>query len=147
MKTFKTIELEKKLFNTFSDVYSCFEVTIGFLGKERVDFITYDSNDIFRCFEIKVSKQDFNSNAKKSFVGNFNYYVMPHELYEELKEQIPSEIGVYTDDEKYWNKRQLTCVKNAKKQELKCNSNILKNSLIRSLSREANKLQKIKELI
>lgn len=114
-------------------VFGCFEVTIGWFGNERVDYITYDTKGIWRCYEIKVSVSDFRSKAKKTFCGHFNYYVMPEELYEKVREEIPPHIGVYVG-------RNL--VKRAKKQELGANEQVLKDSLIRSLYREASKVLK-----
>jgi hypothetical protein len=95
--------------------------------------MTYDTKGIWRCYEIKVSKADFYSKAKKTFVGHFNYYVLPTELYEEVKNDIPSHIGVYLGNHS---------VKRAKKQALAVDEQVLKNSLIRSLSRETGKLLK-----
>lgn len=66
-------------------VFGCFEVSIGWDSREIVDFITYKTNNEFRCYEIKVSKSDFHSKAKLSFVGDYNYYVMPVTLYQELR--------------------------------------------------------------
>jgi hypothetical protein len=105
-------------------------VTIGWFGKERVDYITYDTKGIWRCYEIKASKADFHSKAKKTFFGQFNYFVMPKELYEEVKDDIPNHIGVYVSG---------SCVKKAKKQELGIDEQILKDSMIRSLCREVDK--------
>ncbi len=132
-KTELTLELEKKLYSNTSKqgVFGCFEVTIGWFGKERVDYITYDTKGIWRCYEIKVSKSDFNSKANKTFVGHFNYYVMPNELYEEVKDKIPKHIGVHNGS---------YCIKNAKKQELAVDEKILKDSLIRCLYRDAEKV-------
>lgn len=48
------------------------------------------------CFEIKVSLTDFKSKNGHNFIGNLNYYVMPYELYKEVKELIPANIGVVT---------------------------------------------------
>lgn len=79
--------------------YGGFEVTIGKgYGKERVDFITMNSKREFRCYEVKVSKSDFKSKCALSFLGDFNFYVMPTALYWEVKEDIPESIGVYTVD-------------------------------------------------
>jgi hypothetical protein len=111
-------------------VFGCFEVTIGWFGNERVDFITYDTKGIWRCYEIKVTKADFNSKAKNTFIGHYNYYVMPEELYEQVKDEIPKHIGVYIKG---------VCRKNAKKQELGVDEQILKDSMIRSLCREVHK--------
>ncbi len=128
-KTDLTLELEREIWDAThkQGVFGCFEVTIGWWGKERVDYITYDTKGIWRCYEIKVSKSDFRSKAAKTFIGHYNYYVMPSELYEEVKDEIPSHIGVYVNR---------ACVKNPKKQELGIDEQVLKDSLIRSLSRE-----------
>jgi hypothetical protein len=55
-----TKELENNIWKTTrkQGVFGCLEVTIGWFGKERVDYITYDTNDIWRCYEIKISKSD-----------------------------------------------------------------------------------------
>ena len=131
-KTTETKKLELAIFKATNKqgVFGCFEVTIGWDGKERVDYLTYDTNGVWRCYEIKVSKSDFYSKAKKTFVGNYNYFVMTKELYEIVKDEIPSHIGVYIED---------CLIKRAKKQELLVSEETLKNSLIRSLSRENSK--------
>ena len=134
-KTELTKELEIAIANETSDWFGCPEVTIGWYGKQRVDFMTMDSKEIFRCFEIKISKSDFRSIHGHNFIGNFNYYVMPKELYVEVEKEIPKHIGVYT-----WNGRNLRLIKRPSKQELKVDINILKNSMIRSLYRDARKI-------
>jgi len=115
-------------------VYACFEVTIGFNAKkgkkERVDYMTMNSKHEFRCYEIKISKSDFHSKCKNTFVGHFNYYILTKELYEQVKDEIPNHIGVYLGD---------YCVKKAKRQELGISIDILKDSMIRSLCREFQK--------
>ncbi len=152
MKTKETLELEKKIRQATHKmgVFQCFEVTIGYAGDERVDFMTYDTKGIFRCYELKVSKADFHSNAAVSFVGHYNYYVLTRNLYEQVKDEIPDWVGVYIGD---------YCVKKAKKQDLSgreyrthrtinCRStevsipwtDLLKESMIRSLYRDSDKL-------
>ncbi|AIW03599.1 hypothetical protein CPT_Moonbeam201 [Bacillus phage Moonbeam] len=130
-----TRRLEKAIYTATikQGVFGCFEVTIGWFGKERVDFITYDTKNIWRCYEIKSSVADFRSEAYKTFCGNYNYYVMTKELYEKVKLEIPTHIGVYIEGR---------CVKRPKRQEVTVEEEILKNSLIRSLAREADKLAK-----
>lgn len=132
-KTEETLRLEQQIYNSTKKqgVFGCYEVTIGWFGHERVDYMTYDTKGIFRCYEIKVSKSDFNSKAKISFVGQYNYYVMPYELYEQVKEEIPKEVGVYVGTNSYY----CESVKRAVKQDLKVDEQILKDSLIRSLTR------------
>jgi hypothetical protein len=140
-------ELTKKLEDALWDIttekaaFGCFEVTIGFATNRygRVDYMTLDTKDIFRMYEIKVSKSDFHSQAKHTLLGHFNYYVVPDELYQEVKEEIPVNIGVYG-----YNGRYLVCRKNPKKQELTINPGILKSSMIRSLFREYEKSKESK---
>jgi hypothetical protein len=130
-------------------IFACHEVGIGSGRKiEIVDFLTYNTKGEWRCFEIKVSKQDFYSKHKKTFVGNFNYYVMPPELYEQVKQDIPKDIGVYT----YYPKANkqcpwLHCCKKAKRKELIVNKDILIYSIIKSLSREYDKIIKGTKLL
>lgn len=152
MKTDETVALEKAIRHVTrkNGVFGCYEVTIGFFGKERVDYMTYDTKGIFRCYEIKVSKADFHSKAAKSFVGHYNYYVLTRELYNQVKEEIPDWIGVYVGD---------YCAKKAKKQDLTQREykirrsvngrstevitpweDMLKESMIRSLYRDSDKL-------
>lgn len=62
-----------------------------------VDFVTIkrEYSDEFKtrlfqttCYEIKVSKQDLlRSYHGHNFIGNYNYYVMPKELYDSLTEE------------------------------------------------------------
>lgn len=112
--------------------FGCFEVTIGLNQKviERVDYMTYDTKGIFKMYEIKSSREDFYSPAKWSFVGHFNYFVMPAELYEQVKHDIPAHVGVHDG---------YKSMKRAKRQELSVSEDMLKDSMIRSLSREFQK--------
>jgi len=124
-----TLQLEKDLWNSTHKLgtFGCFEVTIGWNGKERADYVTYDTEGIWRFYEIKASKADFHSKAKHSFYGHYNYFVMPNELYEEVKNDIPVDIGVSNG----------SCIlKKARRQELSISSDKLKNFFIRSLQRE-----------
>lgn len=129
MKSQKTLELEQEIWQSTNKLgtFGCFEVTVGWYGKERADYVTYDSNGIWRFYEIKVSKSDFYSNAKHSFYGHYNYFVMPKELYDKVKDDIPDFVGV--TDGRY-------SLKKAKKQELIIESDLLKDYFIRSLQRE-----------
>lgn len=133
-KTESTIQLEKAIWEATkkNGVFGCFEVTISHDGgDERVDYMTFDAKDgIWRFYEIKASRSDFHSQAKKTFFGNYNYYVMPTDLYESVKVEIPPNIGVFVGGR---------CVKRASKQVLVVDEQILKNSIIRSLSRENEK--------
>jgi len=131
-KTETTLQLEKDIWIAThkQSVFGCYEVTIGWFGRERVNYMTYDTNGVWRCYEVKISKSDFHSKAKNTFIGHFNYYVMTKELYELVKGEIPSHIGVYIGQ---------SSVKRAKRQPLKEDEQTLKNSMIRSLYREVEK--------
>ena len=48
------------------------------------------------CFEIKISREDFKSKNGHNFIGNMNYYVMPFQLYKNIKNEIPEDIGCIT---------------------------------------------------
>ena len=151
-KTQETLDLEKniKIATLKMGTFGCLEVTIGFGGKERVDYMTYDTQGIFRCYEIKVSKSDFHSKHKNSFVGHYNYYVLTKELYNQVAEEIPDWVGVYVGQ---------SCVKKPKKQDIDSKmftcrktvkgkstevsipwTDMLKDSFIRSLYRDSQKL-------
>lgn len=136
-KTELTHKLERQLWKHTKKrgTFGCFEVTIGWYGKERVDYLTYDTKGIFRCYEVKASKADFYSNNKLSFVGHYNYYVMTPDLYEEVKEDIDAHIGVFASDGE-----KLSSIKRAKLQEPGVCKQVLKDSIIRSLYRESEKV-------
>lgn len=46
------------------------------------------------CFEVKISKNDFKSKHGHNFKGNRNYYVIPKELYHDIKDLVPNDIGI-----------------------------------------------------
>lgn len=110
-KTEETLIIEDVLYQNLFGSNPCLareygtkEVTVTLLKekkvKEIVDFLSYNAKkDEFRCYEIKVSMADFKSKAAKTWIGNYNYLVIPRELYlkqslYEWKEQIPYAIGL-----------------------------------------------------
>ncbi|WP_042402992.1 hypothetical protein [Geomicrobium sp. JCM 19037] len=96
--------------------------------------MTYDTKGVWRCYEIKTSVSDFRSKSKNTFVGHLNYYVMPHELFTKVRDEIPAHIGVYVNG--------ISVDKRAKRQELLIDEQVLKDSFIRSLDREHQKFYK-----
>lgn len=58
-------------------------------GKPRTREVTW------RCYEIKTSKQDFYSPHKWTFIGDYNYFVVPEDLYDIIKDDIPKGVGCY----------------------------------------------------
>lgn len=139
-KTDTTLALEKALWRATNKqgIFGCFEVTIGWFGKERVDYMTRDIKGDFRCYEIKVSVSDFHSKSANTFVGDLNYYVMTKDLYNKVIDEIPKGIGVLLADPD--NKHaEAYIVRRATRQPLKIERSVLIDSIIRSLSRDADK--------
>jgi hypothetical protein len=123
--------------------YLCFEVMMpsdNYSNNERVDLLSYETGGIWRFYELKVSKSDFHSKAKKTFLGQFNYFIMPEDLYRAVKDEIPKEIGAYAVS---GNGRYMECVKKPTKQPLRVNSERLMLAFMQSLSRENRKYRKI----
>ncbi|EPI1739752.1 hypothetical protein ACSYQA_000714 [Staphylococcus pseudintermedius] len=142
MKSDNTLAAERYLYNLLLkgklNVYGCHEITIGIeplkKGREIVDFLTYDSKNVFRAYEIKVTKEDLKSTAKLSFVGHYNYLVLTEELYEEVKDTnlIPFNVGLVVVGK--------GVIKKSGRKTLSMSDNIkLLESLMRSLNRENKK--------
>ena len=97
----------------------------------------------WRCYELKVSKADFRSKAKLSFVGHYNYFVLPEALYLSIKEEIPEQIGVLVYHQYLAEKHELpgyfTVAVKAKRQALQVNEEALLFRLIASQAREVGK--------
>lgn len=126
----KALERDICIATRKQSAFGCFEVTIGWFGKERVDYLTYDRKGAWRCYEIKTSLSDFRSKAAVTFIGHFNYYVLTPELFERVKGEIPDGIGVYVGK---------ALAVRPKRQPLGVSEKVLWESMIRSLSREVNR--------
>lgn len=153
MKTQKTKDLERLLerkFDSRNDFF-VFECTYGWYGKEIVDCIMYNCQREVHCFEIKQSVQDFHSKNRLSFFGNKNYFVMPYELFQEVSSEIYNNypnIGVLVPIQtpNYGDKNyvydvyeQLLCVKQARKQELKADKEVILSSMLRCMQRDLSR--------
>lgn len=90
-------------------IYWAREVTFdyGTMNAVRVDFMKFKpvNNTVsgiekgdFYCYEVKSSVEDFRSKNGHNFLGDYNYYVMPEEVYEQIKKEIPYHVGVYVPD-------------------------------------------------
>lgn len=98
----------QKYINPHNDprIYWAKEVTFDYAtgSAVRVDFMRFKpvNNTVsgiekgdFYCYEVKSSIEDFRSKHGHNFLGDFNYYVMPESVYEQVKEEIPYKAGVY----------------------------------------------------
>ncbi len=128
--------------------------------KGIVDTLSYqqltDGKIEWRCYELKVTKADFHSKAKLSFIGNYNYFVLPQKLFEEVQSEIPTHIGVLIyrafDKKAIENSPQtlrapgfLTVAKKAQYQELQVNETKLTSHFVASLFREVDKAKKVEK--
>lgn len=103
--------MTEKLINPHKDprIYWAREVTFDYSTDHaiRVDYMKFrplnnsvsgiEKGDFF-CYEVKSSVEDFRSKHGHNFIGDFNYYVMPEQVYEQVKNEIPYHIGVYCPD-------------------------------------------------
>lgn len=124
-------------------IYFASEVTLrdGLVDYGRVDYVVFDQLKTWRFYEVKSSIEDFKSKAKWTFMGNYNYFIMPVDVYEKVKADIPSNVGVYVANKDY---TKLKNVKKSKYKELPIAERIYFNRFIVSLSRDANKYYTLK---
>ncbi|MCQ4832805.1 MULTISPECIES: hypothetical protein [Hungatella] len=92
-------------------IYWAREVTFDYATSNavRVDYMMFKpvNNTVsgiekgdFYCYEVKSSVEDFRSKNGHNFLGDFNYYVMPQEVYEKVRNEIPYRVGVYIPEKK-----------------------------------------------
>lgn len=102
-----SLSLQKHI-NPHNDprIYWAREVTFGYATSEavRVDYMRFKpvNNTVsgiekgdFYCYEVKSSVEDFHSKNGHNFLGDFNYYIMPEEVFIKVENEIPYGIGVY----------------------------------------------------
>lgn len=100
--------LTEKMINPYNDprIYWAKEVTFDYSTEHpvRVDYMRFKpvNNTVsgiekgdFYCYEVKSSVDDFHSKNGHNFIGDFNYYIMPEEVYAAVGAQIPYAVGVY----------------------------------------------------
>lgn len=108
----------------------------------------YTGSHQWRCYEIKVSKGDFRSKARLTFVGHYNYYVLPQTLYDQIREEIPAPIGVllYLPFENQdVSTGKLALVKKSTRQELLIEESRLMHAFLHSLFREVRKAKRVEK--
>lgn len=92
-------------------VYWAREVTFDYAtgNSVRVDYMRFKpvNNSVsgiekgdFYCYEVKSSVEDFHSKNGHNFIGDYNYYVMPEDVYEKIKNEIPYGVGVFVSSMK-----------------------------------------------
>ena len=144
-----SLAIEKHI-NPHNDprIYWAKEVTFdyGTTHTIRVDYMQFKplNNSVsgiekgsFFCYEVKSSVEDFRSKNGHNFIGDYNYYVMPHDVYLVVKNQIPFNVGVYClfDDG-------LKVVKKARRLDRSRPLSEMLLMMFRSASREIYKVKK-----
>lgn len=92
-------------------IYTAKEVTFDYATGHsvRVDYMRFKpvNNTVsgiekgdFYCYEVKSSVEDFHSKNGHNFIGDYNYYVMPEEVYEKVQKEIPWRVGVFVSSMK-----------------------------------------------
>ena len=97
----------EKYIDPYNDqrIYWAKEVTFDYatVNSIRVDYMRFKpvNNTIsgiekgdFYCYEIKSSVDDFHSKNGHNFIGDLNYYVMPADVFEVVRTEIPHAVGV-----------------------------------------------------
>jgi len=161
MKTKLTKNLESTLYEYCYEqgAYVVEEVSMPD-KKGIVDTLSYqqlaDGQIEWRCYELKVTKSDFHSKAKLSFIGNYNYFVLPQKLYEEVASEIPAHIGVLiyrafdkaaieASPQTLRSPGFLTVAKKAQYQELQVDEQYLTSHFVASLFREVDKAKRVEK--
>jgi hypothetical protein len=104
--------LENQIHASDPRIYWAREVTFDYATSNavRVDYMRFvaKNNSVsgiekgdFYCYEIKSSVEDFHSKCGHNFLGDFNYYVMPKDVYDIVKQEIPYGVGVYIPSGRY----------------------------------------------
>ena len=100
------------------------------------------------CYELKVTRADFYSKAKLSFIGHYNCFVLTEELYLKVLEDIPSEIGVlvyrpYTQADELPADGTFFVAKKPVKRALQVEETALTQRFMASLFREVQKAKRM----
>lgn len=104
-------------------------------GKPRTREVTW------RCYEIKTSKADFYSKHKLTFEGDYNYFVMPEELFDIVSKDIPKGVGCYV-----YNKttRTFRVIKKASRKKLRMSESQIMHDYLVSNNRDSRRWARYK---
>ena len=149
-----SLMIERKI-NPYNDprIYWAKEVTFDYSTDHaiRVDYMRFApvNNSIsgiekgdFYCYEVKSSVEDCHSGHGLNFIGDYNYIVMPQEVYITVKTEIPYYIGVYIPDGE-----ELKCIRKAKRHNRTRSVSEMLLMMFRSYARDYRKVsKKLKEM-
>ncbi len=139
-------------------IYWAREVTFDYATNSpvRVDFMKFKplNNTVsgiekgdFYCYEVKSSVADFHSKNGHNFLGDFNYYVMTEEVFENIKNEIPYSVGVYIPNGMNYQGEwyDLKSIRKAKRRDRNKSATEMLLMMFRSASRDVRKKEKEKE--
>jgi len=141
----------QKYINPHNDprIYWAREVTFDYATNNavRVDYMKFNpvNNTVsgiekgdFYCYEVKSSVEDFHSKNGHNFLGDYNYYVMPEEVFEKVKNEIPYYVGVFVPDSMHYRGEwyNLKSVKKAKRKNRERPVSEMLLMMFRSANRE-----------
>lgn len=139
--------MTEKLINPHNDtrIYWAKEATFDYSNNNaiRVDYMKFKpvNNTVggiekgdFYCYEVKSSIEDFHSKNGHNFIGDFNYYIMPMDVYVAVSLEIPYGVGVYCPDGS-----ELRSVKNAKRKDRERPASEMLLMMFRSAARDRAK--------
>lgn len=135
--------------NNDTRIYWAKEVTFDYSTQNavRVDYMKFKpvNNTVsgiekgdFYCYEVKSSVEDFHSKNGHNFIGDFNYYVMPEEVFEKIKNEIPYNVGVFIPDGKHYREDwyNLKSIKKARRKDRERPVSEMLLMMFRSAARE-----------
>lgn len=141
-----SLAIEKHI-NPHNDprIYWAKEVTFDYATQNavRVDYMRFKpvNNTVsgiekgdFYCYEVKSSVEDFHSKNGHNFIGDYNYYVMPEDVFEKVKNEIPYYVGVFVPSSDTW--KSLKSVKKAKRKDRERPVSEMLLMMFRSCARE-----------
>ncbi len=133
-------------------IYWASEVTFDYATSKavRVDFMKFKpvNNTVsgiekgdFYCYEVKSSVEDFHSKNGHNFLGDYNYYVMPEDVFERVENEIPYYVGVFIPDKLNYRGEwcDLKSVKKAKRKDRDRPVSEMLLMMFRSAAREGGK--------
>lgn len=136
-------------------IYTAKEVTFDYRSDDavRIDYMKFKPvNNLvsgiekgdFYCYEIKSSVEDFHSKNGHNFIGDFNYYVMPEEVFDVVKKEIPHDVGVYVPTGKHYEAEwyDLKSVKKAWRKDRDRSVSEMLLMMFRSANREIIKISR-----
>ena len=142
-----SVLLERHIHAGDPRIYWAKEVTFGYETDHtvRVDYMRFkpinnsvsgiEKGDFF-CYEIKSSVEDFRSKNGHNFLGDYNYYVMPQEVYERVRTEIPYFVGVFVPNKNGYG---LESVKKARRKDRSNPALEMLLMMFRSFARDEHK--------